>query len=240
MKPITLFVLLAAAAAAAVNAPLAAQSYQGNTEFPRNAMAGAGLQFGSPQGEFSRNVDATLGINGFFGWRIGSSPIAIRGDLGYNIYGSKSRRVPLGTGPLGLVNVDVNTTNNIVDGGIGLQAGLPGTSVRPYVGGSIGFSYFFTSSSVSGTNQSTDDAFASSTNYDDATFAKTLSGGFYVPIGGKGAQLDIGARYHWNGDARYLTERDITFDASHNPVLSPHGTRADLLTISVGIAFGRR
>jgi hypothetical protein len=236
MKPITLVALLASA-----TAPLAAQSYQGgDTEFPRNAVAGAALQFGKPQGEFARYVDATFGINGFFGWRLGTSPIAIRGDLGYNIYGSRTRRVPLGSGPLGLINVDVNTTNNIVDGAIGLQAGMPGASVRPYVGGGIGFSYFFTSSSVSGTNQSTSDAFASSTNYDDGTFAKSLFGGFYVPIGGNGAQLDIGARYHWNGDARYLTERDITFDASHNPVLSPHATRADLLTISVGIAFGRR
>jgi len=235
MKPITLFALLASVAA-----PLAAQSYQGDGELPRALVLGGGLHFGKPQGEFARNVDATFGLAGFVGVRLGSSPFAIRGDLGYNIYGAKSRRVPLGSGPLGLINVDVNTTNNIVDGGIGLQAGLPGASVRPYVGAGIGFSYFFTSSSVSGTNQSTSDAFASSTNYDDATFAKTLFGGFYVPIGSNGAQLDIGARYHWNGDARYLTEHDISFNSSGNPVLSPHGTRADLLTISVGIAFGRR
>jgi len=235
MKPIALISLLAAVAA-----PLDAQSYQGDGEFPRSAIAGGALQFGSPQGEFSRNVDATFGLAGFFGVRLGSSPFAIRGDLGYNIYGSRTRRVPLGSGPLGLIHVDVNTTNNILDGGIGLQAGLPGRSVQPYAGGSIGFSYFFTSSSVSGTNQSTSDAFASSTNADDGTFAKSLFGGFYVPLGSKGAQLDIGARYHWNGDARYLTERDISFDGGGNPVLSPHRTRADLLTISVGIAFGRR
>ncbi|MHB1311150.1 MAG: hypothetical protein ACYC3L_03955 [Gemmatimonadaceae bacterium] len=238
MKPIARITLLAALVALA--APLAAQSYEGASEFPRSAIAGGALQFGKPQGEFSRNVDATFGIGGFFGWRLGRSPFAIRGDLGYNIYGSKTRRVPLGTGPLGLINVDVSTTNNIVNGGIGLQAGLPGASVRPYAGGSVGFSYFFTSSSVSGTNQSTSDAFASSTNYSDNTFAKTLFGGFYVPIGSKGAQLDLSARYHWNGDARYLTERDITFNAAGNPVLSPHLTRADLLTISAGIAFGRR
>ena len=235
MKPFTFLALLACSAP-----PLAAQVPQAASELPRSVVVGAALQFGKPQAEFASNVDATWGFAGFFGSRLGTSPISIRGDLGYNIYGSRTRRAPLGSGPLGLINVDVTTTNNILDGGIGLQAGVPGVGVRPYIGGSLGFSYFFTTSSVSGTNQSTSDTFASSTNYDDATLAKSLFGGFYVPIGSSGAQLDLGARYHWNGEPRYLTERDISFDARGNPVLSARRTRADLLTISVGIAFGRR
>ncbi len=221
-------------------APLAAQFASGNDELPRSVLGGIGLQYGNPRGEFAANVNATWGINGFVGWRLGSSPFALRADLGYNNYGSKTRRVPLGSGPLGLITVDVNTTNNILDGGIGLQAGVPGAGLRPYVGGSIGFSNFFTASSVSGTNQQTADAFASSTNASDGTFAKSLFGGLYVPLGSSGAQLDLGARYHWNGDALYLTERDITFDARGNPVLAPRRTLADLLTISVGVALGRR
>jgi len=52
--------------------------------------------------------------------------------------------------------------------------------------------------------------------------------------------MDIGARYHWNGEARYLTDGDISFDKGNNPVLSPRRSRADLLTIQVGFAFGRR
>ena len=119
--------------------------------------------------------------------------------------------------------------------------GLPGAGLRPYVGGSVGFAEFFTSSSVSGTHTSTDnEPFASSTNLSDGTFAKTLFGGVYIPVGSRGGALDLGLRYHLNGEARYLTERDITFDGGNNPVLHPRFSRADLLTFQVGFAFKRR
>lgn len=229
--------------AAAVATPLAAQRFDnrdGDSKFPKSAVAGAALHFGAPQGEFANNIDAAFGAAGFFGWRLGRSPFAVRADLGYSIYGSETRRVPLGGGPLGLINVDVNTTNNILTGGIGLQAGLPGAGVQPYAGASVGFSNFFTTSSVSGSHQMDGGAFASSTNASDGTFAKTLYGGFYIPVGASGAQVDLGVRYHWNGEARYLTDQDISFDSANNPVLSPRRTRADLLTIQVGFAFARR
>ncbi len=226
--------------AAVLSTSIAAQDSKGTSEFPRSAVAGIALHYGAPQGEFANNVDAAFGANGFFGWRLGGSPFAVLAELSYSIYGSESRRVPLGSGPLGLISVDVNTTNNILHGGVGLQAGLPAANVRPYVGGSVGFTNFFTSSSVSGSSQTSSESFASSTNYSDATFARTLFGGFYIPVGKSGGQMDIGARYHWNGEARYLTDSDISFDTGNNPVLSPRRSRADLLTIQVGFAFGRR
>lgn len=236
MKSLAVFSLVVLAAA-----PLAAQSRSSNSEeLPRTVSVGGALHYGNPQGEFANNVNAAFGINGFAGWQVGDSPIMIRADLGYDIYGSRTRRVPLGSGPLGLIRVDVNTTNSIVNGGIGLQAGLPGRSFTPYVGASVGFAAFVTSSSVSGTSQSTSESFASSTNSSDGTFAKTLYGGFYIPVGQSGGAIDIGARYHWNGEAQYLTEHDISFDARNNPVLSPRYTRADLLTIQIGFSFKRR
>ena len=222
-------------------APLGAQSFERDGQsLPRSVAVGGSLHYGSPQGDFSNAVNAAFGVNGFAGWQLGEAPIFIRADLGYDIYGSRTRRVPLGSGPLGLIHVNVNTTNNIFTGGIGLQAGAPGRSLSPYVGGSIGFASFVTGSSVSGSDQYSGEAFASSTNYSDGTFAKTLFGGLYVPIGSNGLALDLGVRYHWNGEARYLTERDISFDANNNPVLSPRFSRADLLTIQVGIAYQRR
>ncbi len=223
-----------------VSTPLRAQySEPPEDQLPRSIAIGGTLHYGSPQGEFASNVNAAFGANGFVGWQLGNSPLMVRADLGWDIYGSRSRYVPLGTGPLGLIRVNVNTTNNIYSGGIGLQAGVPGRSFTPYVGGSIGFAAFVTSSSVSGSDQS-NGAFASSTNYSDGTFAKTVYGGVYLPIGDNGVAVDLGVRYHWNGEARYLTERDITFDQGNNPVLSPRFSRADLLTIHVGVAYKRR
>ncbi|MBI2406864.1 MAG: hypothetical protein HYV19_00995 [Gemmatimonadetes bacterium] len=221
-------------------APLAAQYRNDQSEpLPRSVALGGSVHYGAPQGEFASNVNAAWGLNGFVGWRLGQSPLYLRADLGWENYGWRTRRVPLGGGPLGLINVDVSTTNNIFNGGIGLQAGAPGPGLSPYAGGSIGFASFVTSSSVSGSDQFSE-SFASSTNYSDGTFAKTLFGGVYVPLTGNGLSLDLGLRYHWNGEARYLTERDISFDSNDNPVLSPRFSRADLLTLQIGIAYRRR
>ncbi|MBW7935387.1 MAG: hypothetical protein H3C62_17625 [Gemmatimonadaceae bacterium] len=236
MKSLAVLSSLAFAAASAG----AQVEYSSDKQLPRSVMLGGALEYGSPQGGFASNVNATWGLNGFAGWRIGNTPFSFRADFGFDNYGSRTRRVPLGSGPLGLIMVNVNTTNNIYRGGIGLQAGAPSAHLSPYVGGSIGFANFSTESSVSGTQQTQGESFASSTNSSDGTFAKTLYGGLYVPLGKSGAALDLGLRYHWNGEARYLTEHDISFDANNNPVLSPRYSRADLLTIQVGVAYRRR
>ena len=146
----------------------------------------------------------------------------------------------LGGGALGLIDVDVNTTNAILGANIGLQLGVPGPFPRPYVGALIGFSAFTTSSSVSGSN-SADEAFASSTNSSDAAFARTAIAGFYIPVGSRGTVIDLGARYNWNGEeVEYLTPGDITEDINGAIVLNPRRTRADLLTVVIGVSMRPR
>ena len=194
-----------------------------------------GLHLGLPQGEFAENVNVAggLGMSGLF--RI-APEFAFRAGLDFMIYGSETRRVPLGGGALGLINVDVTTTNAIVGGNIGLQLGLPGPRIRPYVGGLIGFSAFTTTSSVSGSN-SDDEPFASSNNSNDNAFAKIALAGVYVPFGRGRTIVDLGVRYTWNGEeVRYLTPGDIIEDVDGNVILTPHRTRADLLTVVLGVA----
>lgn len=230
IRPLGVAALATSLLLAGAAAPqLAAQETSG-VSFP------LGLHVGLPQGEFAENVDVAGGIGGGvivpFGGIFG-----FRAELGVMIYGSENRRVPLGGGALGLINVDVSTTNSIFNGGIGLQAGVPGPRVRPYLGGLIGFSAFSTSSSVSGSN-SADEPFASSTNQSDVAFAKSLFGGLYIPVGSGSTVIDLGARYTWNGkEVEYLTPGDITEDVGGNVVLSPRRTRADLLTIVLGVTF---
>jgi len=198
--------------------------------------APVGLQVGLPQGEFANNVAMAGGIGGAGLFGIGDF-IGIRAGFDVQIYGSDTRRVPLGGGALGLINVDVTTTNFIFGGGLGAQVGLPGPSLRPYLGGMIGFSSFTTTSSVQGSN-SDDVPFASSNNSVDNAFAKSVYGGFYVPIGAN-AMLDLGVRHTWNGESvRYLTPGDISEDpVTGNVILSPRNTRADLLTVTVGLVL---
>lgn len=192
----------------------------------------------SPQGEFAQNVDGALGLNGHFLYRLDPQGIvAFRADINYLIYGSERYRAPLGSGPLGLVRVDVNTTNNIVHGGIGLQLLPPGSTVRPYATGSAGFSYFFTSSAVSGSDN--EESFASSTNYDDGGFTWTAGGGLYVPLGHSGLNLDLGARWVDNGMRRYLRDDGITFD-NDQIQLHPVRSEAQGVQFSVGVTYGIR
>ena len=196
-----------------------------------------GVHLGVPQGEFAQNVDAAIGIGGGVLWKVGG-PFALRADLGVMIYGSETRRVPLGGGALGLITVDVTTTNTIFGGSIGGQLGVPSRTVMPYVGGAIGFSAFTTTSSVEGSNSS-NEPFASSTNASDGTFARTAIAGLYIPVGKTGrTHVDIGVRHTWNGErVRYLTEGDVTEDINGDIVITPRESRADILTIVIGLTI---
>ena len=194
------------------------------------------LQLGIPQGEFAENVNIAggFGVGGIFAL---SEWFGIRGQLDVQIYGAERRRVPLGGGALGLINVDVTTTNSNLGGALGFQVGMPGPTLRPYAGAMIGFSAFTTSSQVSGTN-SQDQPFASSTNSLDNAFAKILYGGIYIPMGSGNSAFDIGIRHTWNGESvRYLTPGDLAEDANGNVVITPNNTRADLLTITLGVTL---
>ncbi len=194
------------------------------------------LQIGLPQGEFKENVSVAGGF-GFAGIFPIASEFGIRAGLDFQIYGNETRRVPLGGGALGLINVDVTTTNAIIGGNIGAQIGLPSDRAKPYIGGLIGFSNFSTSSRVAGEN-SQDEPFASSTNLSDNAFSKHALAGFYFPMKNGDVLVDIGARYTWNGESvRYLTPGDISEDALGNIVISTNETRADLLTITFGVTI---
>lgn len=195
------------------------------------------LQVGLPQGEFKENVSVAGGF-GFAGIFPIATEFGIRAGLDVQIYGNETRRVPLGGGALGLIRVDVNTTNAIVGGSLGAQIGLPSDRVKPYIGGMIGFSNFNTSSRVSGEN-SNDEPFASSTNLSDNAFSKHALGGLYFPMRNGAALIDLGVRYTWNGKSvRYLTPGDISEDpVTGDVILSPNETRADLLTITLGVTL---
>ena len=218
--------LRVAALVAAFILPLGSAAAQGG--LPIN------LQIGLPQGEFKENV-AVAGGFGFAGIFPIATEFGIRAGLDIQIYGNETRRVPLGGGALGLINVDVTTTNAIVGGSIGAQVGLPSDRVKPYIGGMIGFSNFNTSSRVAGSNSS-DQPFASSTNSSDNAFSKHALAGMYFPMANGSVLIDLGARYTWNGESvRYLTPGDISEDAGGNVVITPNETRADLLTITLGV-----
>jgi hypothetical protein len=210
---------------------------------PPSTWVGGSLTFASPQGEFKNYVDGAVGLNGHLIHQFGDGIVAFRADVGYLIYGSATRRQSLGQGAFGLVAMDVTTSNNILNGGLGLQLMAPTGSIRPYVNGNLGFSYFFTESSIAGSNYD-NEPFASSNNYDDGGFSTNWGGGLYVPLkmGIKNPViLDIGFASHRNSDMRYLTKESIYIaDANSTPVITPVRSAANFVTFKLGVSVGVR
>jgi hypothetical protein len=200
--------------------------------------AGGSLVLALPTGEFKNYVHAGGGLN-FFGALklVPDGTLSLRLDGTFLIYGLETRTVPLGTGPLSLVDVDVQTSNIILGLYVGPQLTVPHGAVRPYANAGIGVSGFFTGSSVSGTDNG--ESFASSTNFSDGTFAVRAGGGVWIQAfrGRRPVSIDIGAQYVWNGRVSYLREGSITFsDIAGNPEYHPIRSETHLWLIYVGVS----
>jgi len=136
----------------------------------------------------------------------------------------------------GRILVDVDTSNAIVNLGIGPQFSVPYGPVRPYVHAGFSGLLFRTTSSVSGI-RSTDEPIATTTNLSDWTGAWVMGAGLRIPLGGAGSlvDLDVGARYHRGGRARYLREGSIIDNPDGSISISPLESRTPFMLYSVGI-----
>ncbi len=135
--------------------------------------------------------------------------LRIVGDVGFLIYGHERQSycMPL---PYGCrIGLDLTTTNNIVFGGLGPELALPLGVVEPYVRATMGFSYWFTNSSLSGWDD--DHGFGTTTPLSDVVGAWRAAAGVRLRIvnGSKPVSIDFGVERHENGVADFLTEGDI-------------------------------
>ena len=208
---------------------------------PTRGAVGASFTYGRPVGDFLSYVDQGLGFDAFFRYGVDRQGVlSLKIDGGLLIYGRETFRVPLSGTIGGRVLVDLTTSNNIVWMGIGPQLTLPTGFLRPYANANIGFSYFFTESSVEGSHD--DEPFASTTNYSDATFRYGFGWGLLVPFASGRTEwaIDLGATYHGNGQVRYLREGGIEDLPDGTIVLHPIQSDANLLTYRLGFSIGIR
>jgi len=233
--------IVSALVATLLSAPAGAQRRaEGGAPSSRGSI-GIHLQLSEPKGELGRNTGNGFGVGAYALVRLDPNSIAnLRADLSFLTYGMSTRRIPLsGTG--GLIQLDLRTTSNIVSFVTGPQLLGPTGTFTPYATALGGFSVFWTSSSIEGSNNE-QDPFATTTNASDAVLAYGGAVGSYIRVsnGTHPVRIDLGARFLRHDDVRYLNA-DRVRDAYNNdrpPV--PIRGRADFVTYYLGaniIAF---
>lgn len=198
---------------------------------------GGALQVGDPVGPFGDVADTGVGAlihgtvrtrSGVFGWRL---------EGGWLVYGSESLGVPV-PGTQGRVTTDVAFTENSIGHAVtGPVFMAPRGSVRPYATAFAGVAYFETATEFR--PLALGPAFARDTHEGDTVFTYGASAGVLVPLGRSGMAMDLGVRYSWTDDVRYLTEGDLRQAAGGELLFVPHRSDADVLDFRIGLTFGR-
>lgn len=208
---------------------------------PRSYLGGE-FDVARPQGEFRDFVDGGWGGGVHYllradrdGW------LGLRVDASLLNYGHERQRVLLSPTVGGRIALDLTTDNNIAFIGAGPQIGLPTGAFRPYVNGFVGVSYIFTESAVRGTSSS--ESFASTTNYDDASFAYGGGAGLYIPLPVRNrhrnpVSIDAGVQYRHDGQADYLVEGSISDNPDGSISFAPIRSQTNLFTFHVGVSVG--
>ena len=202
MRPASLrsAVLLALVTFAAAE-PVGAQYDLGVGRRSPRVVLGGGVLAAQPVGEFKSYVNSGYGGGGHLLLRAdGRGVLSMRVDAGYLVYGHERERVRLPD--IGRVEFDVTTTNNIVTYSAGPQLMMPAGPIRPYAHAFVGGAYFFTQSSVGGSDNETD--FASTRNFSDNVPSYGYGGGVFIPFAVRNTPvgLDAGARFMRNGHTR--------------------------------------
>ena len=220
--------------------PLAAQNYRdvtGSWGRPHNYF-GINLQLASPQGEFRDFVGTGYGLGLHVAFMLDQQRrVGLRLFGSWIEYGRTTERLPLSPTLPGL-EVDLTTANDIYTFGVGPELQLGSGDFRAYVNGVIGISNFATTTSAEGTNNT--NPFASSTNFNDWTFAWYGGGGllFQVSHGRKPVLIDAGLRYQGHGRTRYLREGSIQPTTGGGVTFTPIESRTDILVPYLGIQVG--
>ena len=232
------------AVALAVAATDAAMAQVFVTERSAPARSGWGLdiafQVAQPVHEFADNVSNAFGVGSslrhHFSW---FRPLGLRGDVAIMNYGNERQRVPLSSA-VNRVTVEMNTSNNILLVGGGPELAVMRGPVRPYVHGFIGYSYFFTESSVGDDNGG--GAFARSTNFDDGGFASGGGAGIRLPLRARTTEISIdgGARFMRNGVRTYLRRGDVIDLPDGTLQFTPRTTNADFWVYYLGMSLDFR
>jgi hypothetical protein len=211
-----------------------AQLVFNSMSIPSRFSFGGDIVLSQPKGEFANNVPNGYGFDLTGMFRVDPRGyFNIRADLGGVQYGRERQRVNFPN--TGRVSLDLETDNRIGFGAIGAQLQIPDGWLRPYANAAIATTYFWTESSLSGSDDSYE--YASTTNYDDWSHAWIFGGGLMIPFGKSMGALNLGAKYHYGAEATYLREGDITDNSDGTITLNPRSSKTDLVLWQLGVSF---
>jgi hypothetical protein len=227
---------LSVAALAAICAPpLAAQDTPiGDSKGP--VTAGIALNISQPRGAFAETTNLGVGLSGNALFRLDPNSIFnIRAELAFLNYGNVNQRVPLSPTLGNLIRVDLRTSNNIASFVVGPQLLGPTGVFTPYASALAGFSAFWTTSTVEGSNEQT--PFASTTNSSDFAWAYGGAAGAYLRItdGARPVRMEVGMRYLRHDDVTYLTADEVRASAREGRDAQPIKSRVDFYTYLIGV-----
>ncbi len=214
--------------------PLQGQS--SDTPLTGAVSAGVTLNVTQPRGAFDETTGVGFGLSGNVLFRLDENSILnFRADVAYQNYGNVRQRVPLSPNLGNLIRVDLNTTNNIATFLVGPQLLGPTGAFTPYASALGGFSAFWTTSSVEGTNEQ--QPFASTTNSSDFAWAYGGATGAYIRVsnGARPIRLDLGVRYLRHDDVTYLTADEVRNSFEEQRNVRPLRSRADYFTYYAGV-----
>jgi hypothetical protein len=134
-------------------------------------------------------------------------------DLGFLVYGRSVDTVPFSSTVGPRVQVEVVTTNNIVQPHLVLRLQPADGRVRPYIDGLFGFKYLFTETRVRDDDQFDDTDIASTTNFRDVAVSGGVGAGLDIRVyrgrpkdDVRTVSVHLGTQYLAGGQAEYLAE----------------------------------
>ena len=203
------------------------------TTTPSTWTGGAAFLGAQPLGDFSDSSGFGAGATATATlWRK-ATPLGLRFEFGGVVYGSRKLRQTVRSAPNGYP-LERTADNWFATVQVGPELAKRSGPVRPYAFATAGASYFATSFETS-----TDLGMPveSVVTYDSWTFAARGGVGVQVPVG-RSTTLDLGARYLYNSEVKYLAEGDLgVVEKGEIVVGHPRQSSVQLFEFVVGIRF---
>ena len=209
----------------------------------RHSAGGSGV-YAQPLGEFGQNVKRGFGLDGAATYGVDSRGIfGLRGELGNLSYNTKREPFLANTG-FGVVELESETKSNVLTLGLGPQLSVPVGPLRPYIAGTIGFARFATETAINvpARNSNTGSAETIDKQTVSSDFVRSLAAtagiAFELPMLWRGLLGNIGARYHKNGLAKYVSSEGVKYTSgSPRPTVTATESEADFVVYRLGLIF---